>query len=133
MPSESVESWCTERISSCESMLPVTSELTLPSSLVSASRHIWNGSGISEVVIAALSGLRRSGALGPLFLVELLLRELADRRLRQFVANVERVDHLVLAELVLEERLQLGERERRCAGLEPDERLRRLAAILVLD
>jgi hypothetical protein len=117
MLSESVESWCIVRISSCESMLPVTSELALPSSLVSASRHIWNGSGINEVATAVLSGLRRSGELGLFLVVELLLRELADRRLRQFGADVERMHHLVLAEPVLEERLQLGERERRSARL----------------
>src|SRR6476660_5033799 len=133
MLSESVESWCIERTSSCESMLPVTSELALPSSLVSASRHSWNGSGINEVATAVLSGLRRSGELGLLLVVELLLRELADRRLRQLGANVERMHHLVLAELVLQECLQLGERERRSAGLELDEGLRRLAAVLVVD
>src|SRR4029079_841544 len=133
MPSESVESWCTERISSCESMLPVTIELALPSSLVSASRHIWSGSGINDVATAVRSGLRRHGELGLLFVVELLLRELAHRRLRQLGADVERVHHLVLAELVLEERLQLGERERRSAGLELDEGLRGLAGAFVGD
>src|SRR6185295_19261301 len=70
-------------------------------------------------------GLRRSSALLLLFLVELLLRKLADRCLRQLRAEVERLHHLVFAELVLQERLQLGERKRLGAGLQPDERLRR--------
>src|ERR1700693_6369067 len=64
---------------------------------------------------------------------EILLRYLADRRLRQRVADFHGADHFVLAEALLQERLHLIERERRRAGLQLDEGLRGLAAIVVWD
>jgi toxin ParE1/3/4 len=58
-----------------------------------------------------------------LFLDEFLLRQLADHGLGQFGADLHGGGHLVLAEPVGEERLQLLEVERLDAVLEPDERL----------
>src|SRR6476646_335882 len=68
-----------------------------------------------------------------LLVVEILFRDLADRGLRQCIADLERLHHFVLAELVLQEYLKLVERERRCTVLELDEGFRRLAAIFVAD
>src|SRR3984885_11506698 len=62
---------------------------------------------------------------------KVLLRYLANRRLRQRVADFHGADHFVLSETLLQKRLHLLERQRRRAGLQLDEGLRRLAAIVV--
>src|SRR5947199_2988918 len=59
---------------------------------------------------AAISGLRR--ALACLFVDQILLRQLAHRGLGQLGAELEFLDHLVLAELVFQEGLQFLQRER---------------------
>src|SRR3984885_2440779 len=69
--------------------------------------------------------------LAGLVFAKVLLRYLADRRLRQRIADFHGADHFVLAEALLQERLHLIERERRRAGLQLDEGLRGLAAIVV--
>src|SRR6185437_439493 len=55
-------------------------------------------------------GCRR---LSFLLVVQILLRDLADRGLRQSIAYLEHLHHFVLAELILQEFLELVERERR--------------------
>src|SRR3984885_3865854 len=62
---------------------------------------------------------------------KVLLRYLANRRLRQRVADFHGADHFVLSETLLQKRLHLLERQRRRAGLQLDEGLRGLAAIVV--
>src|SRR4029077_1227904 len=68
-----------------------------------------------------------------LLVVQILLRDLADRGLRQSIADLERLHHFVLAELVLQEFLEFVERKRRGTLLQLDEGFRRLAAVLVSD
>src|SRR6266567_4432212 len=82
---------------------------------------------------------RRFAATTPLarhafvfFLVELLLVEFADRRFRQVGADLHGLQHLVLAELVLEKDLELVERERGRITLQFDEGLGRLPPIRIL-
>src|SRR5512137_632584 len=71
----------------------------------------WNLGGRVAGRLAG-SGRRRRGSAPARFLVvELLLRQLAHRRLGQLGADLHRLHHLVLAEALLEESLQLGERE----------------------
>src|ERR1700691_2397437 len=66
-----------------------------------------------------------------LVFAKVLLRYLADRRLRQCVANFHGADHFMLSEPLLQKRLHFLERERGHAGFQLDEGLRRLAAIVV--
>src|SRR3990167_9325315 len=81
----------------------------------------------------AMLVLRRLGfRLGALFLLEFLLGELADRRLGQFGADLERDRHLVLADLAFQMLLQFLEGERG-TGLQFHEHLGRFLAIRIGD
>src|SRR3546814_5731968 len=62
------------------------------------------------------------GGLVLLFLDQFLLRQLADQGLGQGIADFHGHRHLVLAELVLQEALQLLEGEGRRIGAQLDER-----------
>src|SRR6202163_926741 len=123
---------CIELLYSSEAIVLLASALTLVSHCESMSRHSAIGS-VSFSFSAISDGRRLAGAAFRLFLVQRGLEDLADRRLRQRVAELDHRHHLVLAELVLEEILQLVERERLRAFLEGYERYRRLTAVLVGD
>src|SRR5712692_405832 len=108
----------------------------------SASRRRDGGSISSSALIAIASSADRRLAAAPplarrapvvLFLVKLLLVELADRRFRQVGPDLHRLHHLVLAELVLEKDLELVECQGGRIALQFDEGLGRLATIRIMN
>src|SRR5260370_1663826 len=107
----------------------------------SASRRRDGGSISSSALIARASRPRieRFTAPTPLarrafvfFLVELLLVEFADRRFRQVGADLHGLQHLLLAALVLEQKLALVGRQGGPLALQFDESLGRLPPIRIL-
>src|ERR1700722_15275720 len=73
----------------------------------------------------------RLGMLAGFVFAKVLLRYFPDRRLWQCVADLHGADHFVLSQPFPQERFHLLECERRRTGLQFDEGLRGLAAIVV--
>src|SRR6202453_1215368 len=74
---------------------------------------------------------RRSRMRARLVFAKVLLRYLADPRLRQCGADLPGADPFMLSYTILQNRLHLVKRGRDRAGFQLDEGLRRLAAIVV--